>query len=95
MAAESYKNNSKVKTGQEFKFKILVCNIRSIFNKTENFEIDLVETNPDIVCMSETWLNDSKRLSFKINIYHTVAGFHRKTKVLAVEYLFYQKMTLK
>lgn len=54
MAAESYKNNSKVKSGQEFKFKILVCNIRSIFNKTENFEIDLVETNPDIVCMSET-----------------------------------------
>lgn len=37
MAAESYKNNSKVKTGQEFKFKILVCKIRSIFNKTENF----------------------------------------------------------
>lgn len=72
MAAESYKYNSKVKTGQEFKFKILVCNIRSIFNKTENFEIFLDETNPDIICLSETWLNDSKRPSFKINN-HTVA----------------------
>lgn len=57
MVAESYKNNLKVKTGQEFKFKILVNNIRSIFNKIENFEIDLDETNPDIVCLSETWLN--------------------------------------
>lgn len=55
--AESYKNNSNVQICQEFKCEMLVGNINIryyIFNKTENFEIDLDEINPDNICLSGT-----------------------------------------
>lgn len=59
MMSESYKNNSNVKIFHEFKCKMLVGNINIryyIFNKTENFEIDLDEINPDNICLSRTWM---------------------------------------
>lgn len=75
MATEVHKNNLNVDTENDskFTFKILASNIRSIFNKVENFEVDLNEIKPDMVCLSETWLNKDKRPSFNVNGYHTVA----------------------
>lgn len=78
---EVLKINVNTKSSTTIELRILATNIRSIFNKIENFEVDLNQINPDIVCLclSEPWLNEDARSSFKMNNYKTVAEFHRKT----------------
>jgi len=55
------RNNTKVKSDQPSKTKLLFyyTNARSIRNKLDDFKLELIEKEPDIVGITETWLSDN------------------------------------
>ena len=54
-------SNTKVKSDQPSKTKLLFyyTNARSIRNKLDDFKLELIEKEPDIVGITETWLSDN------------------------------------
>ena len=56
---EKFKN---IKTGKN-ELLILHLNARSVMNKIEEIHMICAQTKPDILCITETWLNDSVPLN--------------------------------
>ena len=55
---EPHKQNN-IKNNNERKNQIscFYCNARSVINKTDELELYVVEENPDLICITESWAN--------------------------------------
>jgi len=74
-------NNTSI-TNSEFQLTVIYWNIEGLKSKIKLFYNDLIQTNPCIVYLSETWHEDPivlHRLYPSYNVY-TVSGFKVKTK---------------
>lgn len=56
-------------------------NIRSVYNKVEEIEVEIQGSQPDILCLAETWLNENKNTNFKIDGYYKGKDNFRTEKV--------------
>lgn len=61
------------------KLNILFLNVRSALHKAEHLELMLNECHSDLLCIAETWLNESKMQCFKMCNYCMVSHFNRTT----------------
>ena len=42
---------------EKIKISCFYCNARSVINKTDELELYVVEENPDLICITESWAN--------------------------------------
>lgn len=80
-----HKQNSRKKAPQHAllipfanKIQILVQNLQSINNKTYILESLLEEKLYEIVCLSETWINEDRAQSIQINNYNFASSYNRR-----------------
>lgn len=84
-------------------FKILHQNIASILSKTEILELTLLELRdinkePDILCLSETFMRAGNEKYLKLNNYTVAAAFSRDTQrggtcILAKQGIIYNELS--
>ena len=94
MATRSYTNIS-----QSFSLSFIYSNVRSVCNKIDEFSSTVNVINPDIFCLSETWLSSDHSNGFlnlsNYNIFRkdrgskgggVLIGTHRRLEVKPVNY---------
>ena len=52
-------NNNKNNNERQNQISCFYCNARSDINKTDELELYVVEENPDIICITESWANSN------------------------------------
>ena len=70
--------------------KIVICNPRSVYNKSNQLKHFILEEEVDVMCLSETWERVEKPLSTVIDI----DGYDITQQLLRIWYNIYSFLNL-